>query len=255
MNTNENRKPPTAHYPLLINIPGLDGTGQLFFKQAPYLDKDYRVVSIRLRDHGRFTYEDLADDVAAIIRQHKEERATLTAESFGGGVAFTFALRYPQMVERLIIVNSFPRYRQRVRIKLGAWLAARIPFSLAWPVRKFASLVGLFVDRVPKEDRRRFFEATRTIVGEAYARRLQLISELDIEDRLSEIKAPTLLVGCKKDLLVRSVSEAHLMAARIPDAQVKIFQDAGHACLMGDRVCLARIMKEWIAESDHLSRV
>lgn len=249
MNTYENRPPPADHRPLLVNIPGLDGTGQLFFKQAPKLDEDYRVVSIRLRDHGRFTYEDLADDVAAIIRQQGEERATITAESFGGGVAFTFALRYPQMVERLIIVNSFPRYRRRIRIKLAAWLSARIPFSLAWPVRKFASLIGLFVDRVAREDRRRFFEATRTIIGEAYARRLQLISELDIEDRLSEITAPTLLIGCKKDLLVRSVREAHLMAARIPHAQVRIFEDAGHACLMGDRVRLASVMKEWIAAS------
>jgi pimeloyl-ACP methyl ester carboxylesterase len=238
---------------MLVYIPGLDGTGQLFFKQSPYLDEDYRVVSIRLRDHGRFTYEDLADDVAAAIRQRGEERATVAAESFGGGVALTFALRYPQMVERLVIVNSFPRYRQRARIELGAWLAARIPFSLAWPVRKFASLIGLFVDCVPAEDRRHFFQATRTITGEAYARRLQLIAELDIEDRLSEITAPTLLIGCKKDLLVRSVSEAHLMAARMPHAQVKIFRDAGHACLLGDRVRLADVMKEWI--EGQLSRV
>ncbi|HEY7543437.1 MAG TPA: alpha/beta hydrolase, partial [Blastocatellia bacterium] len=150
---------------------------------------------------------------------------------------------------RLVIVNSFPRYRQRIKIHLAAWLAARVPFSFAWPVRKFASLIGLFVDRVPSQDRRRFFEATRTIVGQAYARRLQLIAELDIEDRLSEIKAPTLLIGCKKDLLVRSVNEAHIMAARIPNAQVRIFEDSGHACLMGDRVCLAEVVKEWRAAS------
>src|SRR5438132_6179069 len=52
---------------LLIYIAGLDGTGELFFKQAPALARSYRVVTFRARDDARFTYEDLADDVAAII--------------------------------------------------------------------------------------------------------------------------------------------------------------------------------------------
>jgi len=47
--------------PLLIYIAGLDGTGELFFKQNPLLATSYRVVTFRSRESGRFTYEDLAD--------------------------------------------------------------------------------------------------------------------------------------------------------------------------------------------------
>jgi len=128
------RLPPTPRYhvegsgPLLVYVCGLDGTGELFFKQAAWLTDSFRVVTFRQRDDGDFSYEDLADDVAAIIRDTGEQRATLVAESFGGGVALVFALRYPQMVERLVIVNSFPRYRQRLRIRLAAWGAAWLPF-------------------------------------------------------------------------------------------------------------------------------
>ena len=82
--------------PLLIFISGLDGTGQLFFKQSPALARSFRVVTYRSRERGQFTYEDLADDVAAIIKDLGEERATIVAESFGGGVALTFALRHPR---------------------------------------------------------------------------------------------------------------------------------------------------------------
>src|SRR5947199_5840071 len=92
----KNRVPPyrvEGSGPLLIYIAGLDGTGELFFKQAPALARSYRVVTFRSRDDSRFTYEDLADDVAAIINDLGESRATILAESFGGGVAFTFALR------------------------------------------------------------------------------------------------------------------------------------------------------------------
>ena len=232
--------------PLLVYISGLDGTGELFFKQAPQLAQSFRVVTFRQRDDDDFSYEDLADDVGAIILDAGESRATLIAESFGGGVALVFALRYPQMVERLVIVNSFPRYRERLRIRLAAWGASWVPFKAIWPLRCAASLLGLYLDGVRGADRRRFFQAVRTVSGKAYGRRLRLIAELDLDDRLSEIHAPTLLVATKKDLLVRSIREARFMAERLPNAKVKIITKAGHACLLGDAVRLAALLTEWM---------
>jgi pimeloyl-ACP methyl ester carboxylesterase len=240
----------TPHYrvqgkgPLLVNIAGLDGTGELFFKQTPSLARAYRVVTFRHREAGEFSYEDLADDVAAIIRDLGEPSATIVAESFGGGVGLTFAIRYPDMVDRLVIVNSFPRYRERVRIRLAARLASVLPPRVVWPFRVAASALGLAIDGVSAEDRRRFFDIVRTIDSRGYARRLRLISELDLDDRLSEIKAPTLLIAAERDLLVRSMREATLMAELIPNARVKIVRGVGHACLLGDRVRLADILSE-----------
>lgn len=230
--------------PLLIYVPGLDGTGQLFFKQAPLLARVHRVVTFRSREHGRFTYEDLADDLAAIIQDLGEQRATILGESFGGTVTLNFALRHPRMVERLVVINSFPRFRKRFKIKLGVMLASGLPFRLLWLVRRAANLLGLFVDGVRREDRRLFWEAIRTVNHEAYARRLQLISDLDIENRLSEIQAPTLFIAGDRDLLIRSVKEADAMAARMQNAKVKIIKGAGHVCLLGSRVNLAEILAD-----------
>ncbi|HYP28249.1 MAG TPA: alpha/beta hydrolase, partial [Blastocatellia bacterium] len=97
--------------PLLVFIPGLDGTGELFFKQKPDLVGSYRVATVHLSEQGDFTYEDLTDDVAAIIKELGEERAIIIGESFGGTVALSFALRHPGLIDRLIILNSFPRFR------------------------------------------------------------------------------------------------------------------------------------------------
>ena len=230
--------------PLLIFISGLDGTGQLFFKQSPALARSFRVVTYRSRERGQFTYEDLADDVAAIIEDIGEERATIVAESFGGGVALTFALRHPQMIDRLVVINSFPRFRNRLQIKLGAWLASVLPFPSLWPLRKAACILGLWADGVTKEDRRRFFAAIKTVEGEGYARRLQLIRDLNVERQLSQIQAPTLFIAAEKDRLIRSVREARRMAERIPRANVRIIKGAGHACLLGNRVHLAEILAE-----------
>lgn len=229
---------------LLIYVAGLDGTGRLFFKQARRLVHAYRVVTFRSRDHGPFTYEDLTDDLAAIIRNLGDQQATILGESFGGTVALNFALRYPQMVTRLVVINSFPRYRNRLAIRLGAKLAAGLPFRLLWPARRGASLLGLLVDRVSRQDRMRFWNAIGAVRGDGYARRLQLIAELDLEHRLGEIHAPTLFVAGDRDLLVPSVKEARAMAARMPNARVKVIKGAGHACLLGNRVCLDELLAE-----------
>jgi 3-oxoadipate enol-lactonase len=230
--------------PPLIYVAGLDGTGQLFFKQGEPLARSFRVVTFRSRDDDRFTYEDLARDLAAIIRDLGEQQATIVGESFGGTVALSFALAYPHMVARLVVVNSFPRFRNRFKIKLGAMLASGLPFRLLWPFRRAASVLGLSIDGVKKEDRRHFWNAIRTVSGAAYARRLQLISGFNIEDRLCEIQAPTVFIAGDRDFLVPSAKEARTMAARMPNAIVRIIKGAGHACLLGDRVRLAELLAE-----------
>lgn len=230
--------------PLLVYIAGLDGTGELFFKQSSQLVRTHRVVTFRTRDVGEFTYDDLTDDLAAILRDLGESEATILGESFGGTVALNFALRCPQMVRKLVVVNSFPRFRGRIRIALAVALTSRLPFRLLWPFRRSASALALFIDRVSREDRRLFWKAIRTVSGRGYARRLHLISELDIESRLSEIQTPVLFIVGERDMLVPSKREAHAMAARMPNATVKVIKGAGHACLLGNRVRLAELLAQ-----------
>ncbi len=211
--------------PLLVYVAGLDGTGQLFFKQSSPLACTHRVVTFRSRDIGRF-----------------ESQAIILGESFGGTVALNFALRYPRMVRRLVVVNSFPRFRGRLKITLAVALTSGLPFRLLRPFRRLASAFVLFIDGVNREDRRLFWKAIGTVSGEGYARRLQLIAELDIEHRLSEIQAPALFIAGDRDLLIPSKKEAHAMAALMPNSTVKVVKGAGHACLLGSRVRLAELL-------------
>jgi len=233
---------------LLVYIAGLDGTGELFYKQTPALARSYRVVTFRLREERQFTYDDLTGDVAAVIRNAGESRATVVGESFGGTIAMQFAIRFPEMVERLVVVNSFPRFRPRWKIEIAATFAPIVPPQFTWLLRRGANLLGLMQDGVSAEDRRHFFQVVRGVKHEAHARRLRLIAELDIENRLSEIQAPTLFIAGAKDYLIKSVREARRMAARIGSADVKIIDGAGHACLLGNKVILADLLAEWIAQ-------
>jgi pimeloyl-ACP methyl ester carboxylesterase len=243
--------------PLLVYIAGLDGTGELFYKQIPALSRSYRVLTFRSRESGQFTYDDLTGDVAAIINKASSGevgsgRAVIVGESFGGTVAMQFAIRFPELVERLVVVNSFPRFHPRWKIEIAALFAPIVPPQFTWLLRRGANRLGMMLDGVDAEDRHRFFQAVRGVNPEGHARRLRLIAELDIENRLSEIQAPTLFIAGSKDYLIKSVREAQAMAARTPNAVVKIIEGAGHACLLGNKVILADLLADpslWIGQS------
>jgi len=231
--------------PLLIYNAGLDGTGRLFFKQSGTLSKSYRVATYSSREIGNFSYRELTDDIAAIVSDQKESRAIILGESFGGTVALSFALRYPEMTRALVIINSFPRFRQRVLINLGIALTSMVPFPLLWPIRKSANILGLAIDAVAPSDRSVFWEAISTVNAEGYARRLRLIREFNVEERLPEIQSPTLLIAGDRDRVVPSEREACFMASRLPNATLRVIQGAGHAMLMGSQVRISELLNEW----------
>src|SRR5262245_45077902 len=99
--------------PLLIYIPALDGTGELFFGQNPALSTHYSVISFTLNQVPPFDYSDLVQDIVQILDQEKTDKPTLVAESFGGTIALQFALTHSNRIKHLVLVNTFPYFRRR----------------------------------------------------------------------------------------------------------------------------------------------
>jgi len=77
------------------------------------LSKTRRVIAVEMQGHGRtadvprdITYENLADDVAALLNYLKIPRADLIGYSMGGAVAMECAIRHPDKVRRAVIISS-----------------------------------------------------------------------------------------------------------------------------------------------------
>ncbi|MGH9763880.1 MAG: alpha/beta fold hydrolase, partial [Blastocatellia bacterium] len=81
-----------------------------------------------------------------------------------------------------------------------------------------------------------------------YIRRLELIAQVYLDNRLSEIKAPTLFVAAERDIVVPSLSEARFMASRVARSTIRVIKGAGHACMLGSKVSLASILADWTKE-------
>ncbi len=81
------------------------------------LSKTRKVIAIEMQGHGRtadikrdFSYENLADDVAALLDHLNIPRADLIGYSMGGGVAMQCAIRHPEKVRKVVSVSAVFRH-------------------------------------------------------------------------------------------------------------------------------------------------
>lgn len=100
--------------PVVVALHGLAGTGGEFVATAAAVGGSYRFVLPDLRGHGNSTRRPadvsrsaFVADVAAVIRRVSPDRpVTLAGQSMGGHTAILAAARFPELVERLIILEA-----------------------------------------------------------------------------------------------------------------------------------------------------
>ena len=81
-----------------------------------FAESGYEMHLVDQRNHGRsfhsdtFNYEVLADDLKAYCDEHELTDVILLGHSMGGKTAMLFAMRYPELLEKLVIADIAPKY-------------------------------------------------------------------------------------------------------------------------------------------------
>ncbi|HTF91075.1 MAG TPA: alpha/beta hydrolase [Planctomycetota bacterium] len=80
------------------------------------LQKTRKVIAVEMQGHGRtadiardFSYENLADDISALLDHLEIKQADLLGYSLGGGVAMQVAIRHPEKVRKIVCISAFFR--------------------------------------------------------------------------------------------------------------------------------------------------
>lgn len=230
----------------LLLVPGIDGTGKLFYRQIPSLERDFLVTATRLRDSAA-TMEDLVADLhAEVIRIAGDGRVSLLGESFGGALTLSYALAHPERVERLVILNSFAHFGSQARLWLGYHLLRATPWGMMRIVRQLNAR-RMHSPQTDREEIRRFHDLMRSATREGYLSRMRILRDYDIRGRLPSIAAPVLYLAADRDTLVPSVEQARLMQELTPGATLRVLEGHGHSCLIAPDMDLAAILGEWLA--------
>lgn len=100
----------------LIILHGLFGSSDNWLSIAKELEGEYKVYLVDQRNHGSsphsddFTYDAMAADLAGFMEEHNIEDPIVMGHSMGGKTAMQFALSYPDLLQKLIVVDIAPRY-------------------------------------------------------------------------------------------------------------------------------------------------
>ena len=233
----------------LILVPGIDGTGKLFYRQVPQLEKRFAVTATRLRDDARSMDELVADLHGEVSRVAGGGRVSLLGESFGGALTLSYALAYPERVERLIIVNSFAHFGAQARLWLGYHLLRATPWGMMRIVRQLNAR-RMHSPQTEREEIRRFYELMRASTRDGYLSRMRILRDYDVRDRLPSITAPVLYLAADCDTLVPSVEQARLMSRLTPAGTMRVLEGHGHSCLIAPDLDLAEILSDWMTRAN-----
>ena len=209
---------------------------------------DRRVVLYDQRANGRsddapvdsITIEQLADDAAALLDHLEIDRATALGHSYGGFVAQEFALRHPDRLDKLVLVDTTagqlgtdesaddseqgPPMPDELIALMSSMPTTDEEFKAALP----AMLPFYLHDRGDAMVARVVADIDGTIVRVApMIRGFQVLAEWSSVDRLSTIDVPTLVLVGRHDLHT-SWPQSTRMARRIPNAEVVIFENSAH---------------------------
>ena len=100
--------------PLVVMIHGFPDYWYTWRHQMAGLSETHRVVALDLRGYNRsdkpkgvanYDVSLIVEDVAAIVRDFKQDSAVIVGHDWGGAIAWRFAMTHPEMTRKLIILN------------------------------------------------------------------------------------------------------------------------------------------------------
>ena len=99
----------------LIILHGLFGSSDNWYSLAKVFAERFQVFLVDQRNHGQsphsneFDYKLLTEDILEFIREHGIKKPIIMGHSMGGKAAMNFAVRYPDQLSNLIVVDIVPK--------------------------------------------------------------------------------------------------------------------------------------------------
>lgn len=221
----------------------------------PLLREEYRVITFDNRGIGDtsapvgpYDAASMAGDAIAVLEAAGVDRAHVAGTSLGGMIAQEVALRWPQRLDRLVLMcttpggsDAYPMPEATVKM-----IAAAVGWDQKTALRRFVE--NALSDGAPAEV---FEEILRLRLANpqspaGWASQAAAGMTYDGGGRVARIGAPTLIMHGTSDRVV-DYRNSELLASRIPNAELCLFPDGGHLFFWEDANTVAKTMIGFLA--------
>ena len=219
----------------MVILPGLSVKSVMFSAKAivsaySVFKKDYTVYVLDRAKLIKIGYDiyAMAQDAIEAIKELGLNEFYLFGVSQGGAIAQVIALKYPEMVKKLVLVSTFSRLTDKIETTLREWVKLAERGDQTALNRKIfreiysektlkdnALLLALLSREGNAEDCKRFTRLAAATFG------------FDVSDKLGDISCPTLVVGSKDDGVIPQSELISL--ADVIGAERFIYDGYGHA--------------------------
>ncbi|GAX78319.1 hypothetical protein CEUSTIGMA_g5761.t1 [Chlamydomonas eustigma] len=262
--------PDPSTLPLILYLPGIDGTGLAAYRQFPYLSERFDLRALFMPPNDRTPFKDLVLKVKDLLEEQLEGMSHsrpvyLLGESFGGLMALAVAKECPA-VDRVVLVNPATSFSDSPWPLFGPALTAlptevynTLPIALSPlitnPVaiamhgvkrdtsvpRQVSDLAYGLIELLPELQIMRLVLPPATL-----AWRLQLLKEGStyVNGVLGQVPQRTLLLTGQEDRLIPSASEGPRLKRMMQRCRLKSLSGRSHALLQEAGVNVVRIMDE-----------
>lgn len=214
---------------------------RMFAHQIKSLSATHRVIAFDHRCHGQsdvvrdaFDIYDLVDDAAGLIRALGLGSVHFAGMSTGGFVAMRLALRHPEMVRSLILIDTAAGAEDPTKVRTYQWLLRACRFlGLKMVVNPALSrlMARKFRSDPKRSDELRYW---KDAIGKLDAKGIYAFGQAIFtrDDVLEPLRArtnlpPTLIIVGADDIATPP-DKARAILAAIPHAELAIIPDAGH---------------------------
>jgi pimeloyl-ACP methyl ester carboxylesterase len=222
-----------------------------------YLGQYYRTYALDFWGFGesgkkRNTYR--VDDFVALVDQFMEKlgiaQAPLVGHSMGGTVSLLVSLRYPERVNKVVVVGS-PICGSSLALPLKlagydwiAFLLFHMMGAFRFTMRQVSPLICSQPDFPERMDR----DLSRTTL-ESFLISIASLRHTDLRPELNNICIPAMGMFGDRDNIV-DPRQREVMLAGIPHARIVRFKEAGHFIMLDDAPVFMSKLKEFLDGED-----
>jgi pimeloyl-ACP methyl ester carboxylesterase len=253
--------------PAIVLIHGLGGFIENWVNNIGPLSQHHRVYALDLLGFGQTDKTPLVRDIRELAHFIRDfmmtmhiDRASLAGNSMGGGLALQFALDYPDMVQKLVLIDNAGMGKE----VCGNFKLCAIPllnkFVLSLGKSDPSRLLNLMVYDPSvitpefKEQAARYSsspEAEKALLCTISAG-INILGQKgkltrQLRQKLNNIKCPTLVIWGKSDRVI-PVAHAQVAVKNIPGARLELFDKCGHMAMYEYPDKFNKLVLDFLAE-------